>query len=738
MIEDSWKSSIGSDSNSIINLKKKLQALKSRIKVWLAEDNQKLFANKRSIQSRLIELDKSFDQGKCADDLIQERSNLLKDLQDLNHASSLDMFQKAKIRWAIEGDENSKFFHGIINKKRSQLAIRGVLVDGDWIVDPLLVKHEFKSHFANRFAAPVTDPIAFDYIFPRRLSSDQIDVLERCVSYDEIKSAVWDCGSNKSPGPDGFTFEFFRKFWKIIDKDVVAAVSCFLDTGVFPPGCNSSFIALIPKMHEAKMVKDFRPISLIGSVYKIIAKVLANRLSLVISDLVSEEQSAFVSNRLILDGPFILNELLSWCKHKNAKALIFKIDFEKAFDSVRWDYLDMVLHNFGFGSKWRSWIQGCLKSAMGSILVNGSPTSEFQFHKGLKQGDPLSPFLFILIMESLHLSFSNVVNAGLFNGIHIDSSFSLSHLFYADDVIFVGKWELSNLSTIVNVLKWFHLASGLKINLLKSKLMGIGIPHNVVVSAARSIGCSVMHTPFNYLGVKVGASMSRICSWDDVVAKLSSRLSKWKLKTLSIGARLTLIKSVLSSLPLYYMSSFKVPIGVLNRLEAIPSKKNGGLGVSSFFALNRALLFKWIWRFIANGPSLWSRFIAAIHGSRGALDNPLPFTRHSPWLDIVGEFKKLSIKGIDLISLIIKKVGNGEQSYFWDDVWLGDSKFRDLYPRLYLLESAKNVIVASKFRDSSLTNSFRRQPRSGIEEEQLLHLLSKTSVGLMYSNMLNL
>ncbi|GJS27598.1 RNA-directed DNA polymerase, eukaryota, reverse transcriptase zinc-binding domain protein [Tanacetum coccineum] len=199
------------------------------------------------------------------------------------------------------------------------------------------------------------------------------------------------------------------------------------------------------------------------------------------------------------------------------------------------------------------------------------------------------------------------------------------------------------------------------------------------------------------------------------------------------------------------MSSFKVPIGVLNRLEAIhriffnrvectekklfliswkkvlASKKNGGLGVSSFFALNCALLFKWIWRFIVNGPSLWSRFIAAIHGSRGALDNPLPFTRHSTWLDIVGEFKKLSIKGIDLISLIIKKVGNGEQSYFWDDVWLGDSKFRDLYPRLYLLESAKNASVASKFRDNSLKDSFRRQPRSGIEEEQLLHLFSKTS-----------
>ncbi|GKE13507.1 RNA-directed DNA polymerase, eukaryota [Tanacetum coccineum] len=337
---------------------------------------------------------------------------------------------------AIEGDENSKFFHGIINKKRSQLAIRGVLVDGDWIVEPSLVKNEFLKHFATRFAAP---------------------------SSSKIKRAVWDCGISKSPGPDGS----------------------------LPPGCNSSFIALIPKSQEAKMVKDFRPISLIGSMYKIITKVLANLLSLVISELISDVQSAFVSNRHILDDPIILNELLSWCKHKKSKALIFKIDFEKAFDSVRWDYLDVVLANFGFGIKWRSWIQGCLNSSMGSILVN----------------------------------------------------------------------------------------------------------------AAKSIGCLILHTPFNYLGVKVGGIMSRLSFWDDVIAKLSARLFKWKLKSLSIGGRLTLIKSVLSSLPLYYMSSFKVPKGVLSKMESISKnffngvenaeKKMSLIAYMSSFKVPKEEFFSW-------------------------------------------------------------------------------------------------------------------------------------------------
>lgn len=213
--------------------------------------------------------------------------------------------------------------------------------------------------------------------------------------------------------------------------------------------CNSNFIALIPKIIDANMVKDFRPISLIGSLYKIIAKVLANRLVGVLSDLINEVQSAFVADKQILDGPFILNEVLQWCRKKKKHTLIFKVDFEKAYDSVRWDFLDDVLDKFGFGAKWSTWIQSCLKSSRGSILINGSPTEEFQFFRGLKQGDPLSPFLFILVMESLNISFQRVVNAGLFNGINISSTVNLSHLFYADDAIFIGQWNELNIDTLV-------------------------------------------------------------------------------------------------------------------------------------------------------------------------------------------------------------------------------------------------------------------------------------------------
>nr|GFB42296.1 RNA-directed DNA polymerase, eukaryota, reverse transcriptase zinc-binding domain protein [Tanacetum cinerariifolium] len=154
-------------------------------------------------------------------------------------------------------------------------------------------------------------------------------------------------------------------------------------------GCNASFIALIPKVMDAKFVTDFRPISLVWSIYKVVTKVLANRLALVISDIVSDSQSAFIANTHILDGPFILNEVLNWCKRKKKQAMFFKVDFTKAYDSVRWDYLLDVLQAFGFGQNWCKWLRGTFTSAMASVLINGSPSSEFQFHAGLKQASGL-------------------------------------------------------------------------------------------------------------------------------------------------------------------------------------------------------------------------------------------------------------------------------------------------------------------------------------------------------------
>ncbi|GKE29664.1 RNA-directed DNA polymerase, eukaryota, partial [Tanacetum coccineum] len=640
---------------------------------------------------------------------------------------------KSKVKWAIEGDENSSFFHGIINKRRSQLAIRGIFV-----------KEAFLNHFEARFKKPTSSGPKINFIFPKRLAQDQANDLERSISRDEIRVVVWNYGDNKSPGPDGYTFEFFKKYWGLIGPDFCEAVEYFFTNGTFSKGCNSSFIALIPKVIDAKLVTDFRPISLIGCIYKVVTKIMANRLAMVISDIVSNTQSAFITERQILDGPFIINELLHWCKRKYKKAMFFKVDFAKAYDSVRWDYLIDVLGAFGFGSKWCQWIRGTFCFAKASILVNGSPTNKFQFHCGLKQGDPLEPLLFILVMESLHLSFCRVVQAGMFKGIRLNSLIYVSHLFYADDALIIGEWSSDNLRGIINVLKCFYLASGLQINIHKSQLLGVGVPKSEVESAASSIGCSIMNNQFRYLGVMVGENMARHKAWVDVVLKLKFRLSKWKAKTLSIGGRLTLLKSVLGASPLYNMSIFKAPKGVLKEMESIrnnffigadlsdkkitwvawnkvlASKKKGGLGVSSFYALNRALLLKWVWRFVSQDGSLWFQVIQAIYGS--TIDSH-SVQMASNWCSILREMLLLKSKGFDFMSLCSKRVGNGNNTSFWLDIWKGDSTLRDDFPRMYALELDKQISVADKMA-AQVDASFRRPVRGGIELNQFNDLVS--------------
>nr|GEZ85020.1 RNA-directed DNA polymerase, eukaryota, reverse transcriptase zinc-binding domain protein [Tanacetum cinerariifolium] len=475
----------------------------------------------RNLKVELNSLDSVIDKGDSTDLVVNRKMEEIRLMQEMEKVDNLEVAQKVKIKWAIEGDENSKYYHGVLNKKRSRLTIRDVLADGIWIELPHLVKKEFCIHFKQRFEKPSHQNIRLEMDFMNRLSLDQKDALESEVTNDEVRKAVWDCGVNKTPGPDGFTFGFYRRYWKIIERDVIKAVKWFFLHGSILNGGNASFITLIPKIPNANMVKDFRPISLIGSIYKIIAKILANRLITVLGDLVNEIQSVFAVDRQILDGPFILNDIVQWCKKRNKQAMVFKVDFEKAYDSVRWDFVEDILRKFGFGDKWCTWIRSCLPSSRGSVIVNGSPTKEFQFYKGLKQGDLIS----------------------------------------------------------------------------------------------------------------------RIQSWSETIEGMEARLSRWKLKTLSIGGRLTLIKSVLGAINIYHMSMFKVPMQVLQKLESIMARFFNGTDVNS------------------RKPS-WVRWKSVMASKE--------------------EVEALKMQGLDLLSLINPKLGNGLNTSFWDVPWRGDIAFKEL------------------------------------------------------------
>nr|GEW67145.1 RNA-directed DNA polymerase, eukaryota [Tanacetum cinerariifolium] len=249
--QTTWKSLNIVESNGLIRLKKTLQALKIAIKAWSKEANKRSNDRKINIQQNLSEVDKLIDQGKSNDEILIKRITLLNDLQELNNRNAMEIFQKAKIRWSIEGDENSKYFHGIMNKKRSQLAIRETLANEEWISEQHIVKNEFFTHFKKQFLSIQAPSICFDFTFPTRLSSDKVQDLERIVTYEEVKRAVWDCSTNKSPGPDGFSFEFYRKYWTTIDDDEFQAVRDFFVNGHFPRGSSG----LKTNLHKSKLME---------------------------------------------------------------------------------------------------------------------------------------------------------------------------------------------------------------------------------------------------------------------------------------------------------------------------------------------------------------------------------------------------------------------------------------------------------------------------------------------------
>lgn len=226
-------------------------------------------------------------------------------------------------------------------------------------------------------------------------------------STEEIDADVNSCDGSRAPGPDGFNFRFIKSSWDVIKSYVYDIVNEFWHSYRLPKGCNIAFIALIPKLDNRKGFKDYyRPISMVACIYKIITRLLALRLQRVMDSLIGPSQSSFIKGRQILDCALIASELIESCKRTKIPSTILKLDFHKAFDSVSWSYLDWILSQMAFPTQWCQWISSCVMIASASILINGSPTPPFFFklHRGLWQGDPLSPFLFDLVVESLNSS----------------------------------------------------------------------------------------------------------------------------------------------------------------------------------------------------------------------------------------------------------------------------------------------------------------------------------------------
>ncbi|XP_015964817.1 uncharacterized protein LOC107488571 [Arachis duranensis] len=482
---------------------------------------------------------------------------------------------------------------------------------------------------------------------------DEVDSvnLEAMPSTEEIREAVWDCETSKAPGCDGYNTNFIKRCWDEIESEFTTAVMGFFQTSRLPADTNITWVALAPKFIGAKEIKDLRSISIVGCVYKL--------------------------------------------KLRKKEAAIIKLDFQKAYDRVKWSFVDIVLQQMWFGSRWREWVMECVTTTSMSILINRSPSKPFKMERGLRQGDPLSPFLFVLVVvDVLHKMVGKAVRNGCISPLVVGrDSIELSHLHFADDTILFSPSEEETVKNYKRLLRCFELMSGLSINFDKFSL----IP----------INCE-------------GQWVDRICSlFKPIIDKVEEKLSLWKAKVLSKAGKLVLIKAMLNSLSVYYLSLYKMPKAVAEKLISLQRnffwskvdgmngialvkwevvwapKKLGGLRVGDAIVRNTALLFKWWWRFAKEECPLWKRVVCSCNNlnPNELLSTQVLPTRGGPWKDICQIQIKEQLIRDKMITGLSMEVGDGRRTPFWEDVWLQCGSLKDRFPRLFSVSNQYGLVL---------------------------------------------
>ncbi|XP_024014246.1 uncharacterized protein LOC112088191 [Eutrema salsugineum] len=310
----------------------------------------------------------------ASDQAVEEDRKAYERWSHLAYIEEKYLRQKAKLFWLKADDQNTKAFYKAVKTRALRNKIKYTL----WEVEDLESFVDFRCADADK------------------------QLLTHEVSTAEIRNALYSMPRDKAPGPDGYTVEFFKESWSIVGQDLLTAVQSFFKLGFLPKGINSTILALIPKKKEALTMKDYRPISCCNVIYKLISKILANRLKILLPKFIAPNQSAFVKNRLLMENLLLATELVKDYHKENISArCAMKIDISKAFDSVQWEFLLNTLRAMDFPAEFVHWIHLCISSASLSVQVNGELAGYFGSARGLWQGCSLSPYLFVICMNIL-------------------------------------------------------------------------------------------------------------------------------------------------------------------------------------------------------------------------------------------------------------------------------------------------------------------------------------------------
>jgi hypothetical protein len=623
--------------NPLTKIMGKLRNSQRPIKKWVVKKTQ---VSEQAIENKTRELE-SMQAGEGPSNLEAEQE-LKEEIQMLLEQQELKWKQRAKEVWLQKGDRNTKFFHASASQRRRGNRITGVQdAVGRDCNKQEETEEAFVSYYQSLFnSGGVRQAEQCISTVQEKVTDGMRDGLLADFTREEIHAALKSMPPQKAPGPDGYTADFYQFHWDTVGEEVCDAALHFFHSIKMDADINATNIVLIPKNCNPCSVTDFRPISLCNVLYKIISKVLANRLKVVLPHVISQSQSAFIPGRLITDNIIAAYETMHTMQTRMWSKVGYmgiKLDMSKAYDRVEWGFLEIVMEKLGFPSRWIKLVMECVRTVSYAIVVNGNPVGCIKPSRGLRQGDPLSPYLFLICAEALSSMLTREENNGVITGVPTSKKGPrISHLFFADDNLLFCKANSVEWRRLTRILDKYEAVSGQKLNQDKTSIFfSRNTSREKREEIVRLSGLKAIDRFEKYLGLPTLVGKSRSKEFKSIQDRVWTRLQSWKVKFLSQAGKEILLKAVVQAIPSYSMSVFLLPIGLckeINRMmqkfwwghkdnlskihwmswERMGAAKNkGGLGFRDLTLFNKALLAKQVWRLSQNSDSLTAKIIKA-------------------------------------------------------------------------------------------------------------------------------